>query len=218
MFYSMGEVSEMLDVNPSLLRFWEKRFSIIKPHKNKKGNRMFTPSDVENLKLIYHLVKEKGMTLDGAEKALKKGGSERRDNEMMERLLTVRSLLEEIRQELGPGEGIVIPPSMPEKPLQPEPREETPVAQEIPAPADVSAAVPAPQPEPIVTPQPEPDPVPAAAQQPEPVPSSAAAPKPAAEKTAPPSREPTLFGAPSPAPAPVAEPEEKPFFVQQSLF
>ena len=57
MFFSMGEVSEMFDVNPSLIRFWEKRFDVLKPHKNAKGNRMFTPEDVENLKLIYHLVK-----------------------------------------------------------------------------------------------------------------------------------------------------------------
>ncbi len=100
-FYSMGEVSEMLDVTPSLLRFWEKRFDIIKPHKNKKGNRMFTPADVENLKLIYHLVKEKGMTLDGAAKVLKKGKAGlTRDTELIERLMTVRSLLAEIRQEL----------------------------------------------------------------------------------------------------------------------
>ena len=61
MFYSMGEVAEMFDVKPSLLRFWEAEFDILKPKRNKKGNRLFTPSDVENLKLIYHLVKERGM-------------------------------------------------------------------------------------------------------------------------------------------------------------
>ena len=66
LFYSMGEVSEMFDVNPSLIRHWESKFEVLKPQKNKKGNRMFTPEDVENLKLIYHLVKERGMTLDGA--------------------------------------------------------------------------------------------------------------------------------------------------------
>ena len=67
----MGEVSEMFDVNPSLIRHWESKFEVLKPQKNKKGNRMFTPEDVENLKLIYHLVKERGMTLDGARRALK---------------------------------------------------------------------------------------------------------------------------------------------------
>ena len=59
-YYTMGEVSEMFDVNPSLIRFWEQKFDILKPDKNKKGNRLFTPKDVENLKLIYHLVKESG--------------------------------------------------------------------------------------------------------------------------------------------------------------
>ena len=61
-YYTMGEVSEMFDVNPSLIRFWEQKFDILKPDKNKKGNRLFTPADIENLKLIYHLVKENGMT------------------------------------------------------------------------------------------------------------------------------------------------------------
>ena len=54
-YYTMGEVSEMFDVNPSLIRFWEQKFDILKPDKNKKGNRLFTPKDVENLKLIYYL-------------------------------------------------------------------------------------------------------------------------------------------------------------------
>ena len=71
LFYSMGEVSEMFDVNASLIRFWETKFDILRPQKNKKGNRLFSPADVENLKLIYHLVKERGMTLDGAARCLK---------------------------------------------------------------------------------------------------------------------------------------------------
>ena len=74
LLYSMGEVTEMFDVNASLIRYWESKFDCIKPHKNKKGNRMFTPADVENLKLIYHLVKEKGMTLEGANMAMKRRG------------------------------------------------------------------------------------------------------------------------------------------------
>ena len=64
----MGEVAEMFDVNASLIRHWESKFDCIRPHKNKKGNRMFSPEDVEKLKQIYHLVKERGMTLDGANK------------------------------------------------------------------------------------------------------------------------------------------------------
>ncbi|MDE5622169.1 MAG: MerR family transcriptional regulator, partial [Alistipes sp.] len=64
LFYSMGEVAEMFDVNQSLLRHWEAQFSVLRPKRNKKGNRLFSPQDVEHLKLIYHLVKERGMTLD----------------------------------------------------------------------------------------------------------------------------------------------------------
>lgn len=100
-YYTMGEVSEMFDVRPSLIRFWEQKFDILKPDKNRKGNRLFTPKDVENLKLIYHLVKENGMTLAGAAKRLrenKKG--EERDLEVIEKLQNIRSLLLEVREEL----------------------------------------------------------------------------------------------------------------------
>ena len=76
MFYTMGEVSEMFDVNQSLIRHWEKEFSVLRPKRNKKGNRLFSPQDVERLKLIYHLVKERGMTLDGARKALRQHRSD----------------------------------------------------------------------------------------------------------------------------------------------
>ena len=103
LFYSMGEVSEMFDVNASLIRFWETKFDILRPQKNKKGNRLFSPADVENLKLIYHLVKERGMTLEGAKKALRQqpaeGGMER-DAELMERLQRIRALLVEVREDL----------------------------------------------------------------------------------------------------------------------
>ena len=70
LYYSMGEVAEMFDVNRSLIRHWETKFDCLRPHKNKKGNRMFTPDDVEKLKQIYHLVKEQGMTLEGANKVM----------------------------------------------------------------------------------------------------------------------------------------------------
>ena len=65
-FYSIGEVAKMFDVNTSHIRFWSKQFDVIKPATNKKGNRMYTMSDIENFKVIYHLVKEKGFTLKGA--------------------------------------------------------------------------------------------------------------------------------------------------------
>lgn len=102
LLYSMGEVTEMFDVNASLIRYWESKFDCIKPHKNKKGNRMFTPSDIENLKLIYHLVKEKGMTLEGANNTMKRRGkSVKRDVSILERLQNIRAMLVEVRDSLG---------------------------------------------------------------------------------------------------------------------
>lgn len=100
-YYSIGEVAELFDVNASLIRFWEKKFDVLKPHKNKKGTRMFTPQDVDNFKLIYHLVKERGMTLAGAQQRLKdnKQGT-MRDMEIVDRLLSIRAMLVEIREEL----------------------------------------------------------------------------------------------------------------------
>ncbi len=71
LFYKIGEVAKMFRVNVSLIRFWEKEFNILKPKKNKKGNRMFTKKDVDNLTIIYHLVKERGFTLEGAKQKLK---------------------------------------------------------------------------------------------------------------------------------------------------
>lgn len=75
-YYSIGEVAKMFDVNSSLLRFWEKEFDVIQPKKNRKGNRLFTPKDIENLKIIYHLVKERGFTLEGAKMKMKQNKSE----------------------------------------------------------------------------------------------------------------------------------------------
>lgn len=111
LYYSMGEVSEMFDVKPSLLRHWESQFPVLRPKRNKKGNRLFTPQDVENLKLIYHLVKERGMTLDGARKALRSRRADKgvsRDAELMERLQHIRALLVEVREDLKAGEGEVV--------------------------------------------------------------------------------------------------------------
>lgn len=114
LYYSMGEVAEMFDVRPSLLRHWESQFGVLKPKRNKKGNRLFTPADVENLKLIYHLVKEQGMTLEGARKALRQCRREKavpRDVELLERLQRIRALLVEVREELkgnDSGEGRMV--------------------------------------------------------------------------------------------------------------
>lgn len=73
LYYSIGEVATIFDVNASLIRFWEKEFTVIQPKKNKKGNRLFTVKDIEHFNKIYQLVKEQGYTLDGAKKALKSG-------------------------------------------------------------------------------------------------------------------------------------------------
>ncbi|MBQ1939388.1 MAG: MerR family transcriptional regulator [Alistipes sp.] len=109
LFYSMGEVAEMFDVKPSLLRYWEEQFPALKPHRNKKGNRLYSPQDVELLKTIFHLVKERGLTIEGAKKALRqerKEGTVARTAQLMERLQRIRSLLEAVREDLkGEGDG-----------------------------------------------------------------------------------------------------------------
>ena len=73
LYYSIGEVADMFEVNTSLIRFWEKEFTQLKPKKNKKGNRLFTVKDIDKLNSIYILVKEQGFTLDGAKSQLRKG-------------------------------------------------------------------------------------------------------------------------------------------------
>ncbi len=75
-YYKIGEVAKAFGVNTSLIRFWENEFDVLKPKKNKKGNRLFTPEDLENLKMIYFLVKEKGFTLEGAKNKLKENPEE----------------------------------------------------------------------------------------------------------------------------------------------
>lgn len=99
LFYSIGEVSKMFDVNPSLIRFWEKEFDIIKPKKNAKGNRMFTAKDIESFKLIYHLVKERGFTLDGAKKKIKGNPEDvTKTSEAIERLENVKAYLLDLKK------------------------------------------------------------------------------------------------------------------------
>ena len=71
LYYSISEVAEMFGVSNSLIRFWETEFSILKPRKNSRGDRRFTQKDIKNLELIYHLVKEKGFTLEGAKREIK---------------------------------------------------------------------------------------------------------------------------------------------------
>lgn len=81
MYYTMGEVTEMFGVNASQIRFYEKEFDVLQPKKNKKGNRLFTPEDIENLKIIFHLVNDKGFTLKGAKEHLKNNSGEVKENQ-----------------------------------------------------------------------------------------------------------------------------------------
>ena len=101
LFYSIGEVAKMFNVNTSLIRYWEKKFSIIKPQKNAKGNRLFTPKDVENFHKIYHLVKERGMTLDGAKQHLKNNTDKDDSNfEVIKSLKNIRAMIVDLKDSL----------------------------------------------------------------------------------------------------------------------
>lgn len=100
-YYSIGEVAELFEVNASLIRFWEKEFDVLKPMKNKKGNRLFTQNDLENLRIIYHLVKERGFTLQGAKDKLR----ENRDDvvnkvEAIDSLNRIKGFLLGIKEQL----------------------------------------------------------------------------------------------------------------------
>ena len=97
----MGEVTEMFEVNASQIRFYEKEFDILQPKKNKKGNRLFTPEDIENLKIIFNLVDEKGFTLKGAKEHLKNNKSDVKENQkIIDSLEKLKSFLLNISQEL----------------------------------------------------------------------------------------------------------------------
>ena len=97
LYYSIGEVADMFKVNTSLIRFWEKEFDIIKPKKNKKGNRLFTQKDIENVHSIDHLVKEKGMTLKGAKKKMKENKEDTEHNfEIIRSLEQIKEMLTDL--------------------------------------------------------------------------------------------------------------------------
>lgn len=101
LYYSIGEVAEMLDVPVSTIRFWENEFDILKPMKNKKGNRLFTPVDIKNLKILHHLVKEEGMTLSGAKKKLSvKWDETDHKYEINESLQKIKTILLDIRDSI----------------------------------------------------------------------------------------------------------------------
>jgi DNA-binding transcriptional MerR regulator len=101
LYYTIGEVAEMLDVPVSTVRFWENEFDILRPMKNKKGNRLFTPADIKNLRIIHHLVKNEGMTLSGVKKKLSEKWVETDHKfEIGESLQKIKSILLDIRDNI----------------------------------------------------------------------------------------------------------------------
>ncbi|MEY3444005.1 MAG: hypothetical protein RLZZ519_2286 [Bacteroidota bacterium] len=100
-YYTIGEVADMLDVKPSLIRFWETEFTQLSPRKNRKGNRTYTESDIEMLKTIYYLVKERKFTLKGAQDKLKQNPKDLEyEQRTRETLLKVRGFLAELKEYL----------------------------------------------------------------------------------------------------------------------
>lgn len=100
LYYSISEVSDMFDLNASTLRFWEKEFDVLKPHKNKKGNRLFTAKDLEQIAAIVDLVKHKGFTIQGAREQLRHNNSRDHKAEVVARLQMIKARLLEMRDRL----------------------------------------------------------------------------------------------------------------------
>jgi len=99
--FTIGEVADMIGESPSLIRYWENQFDTLKPRKNKKGNRLFTKDDIELVQLIFHLVKERGLTIKGAKQKLKENRDETIHNyEIVKRLQIIREELIGIRDGL----------------------------------------------------------------------------------------------------------------------
>ena len=101
LYYSIGEVAELLSLTASQIRYWETEFAALKPKKDKKGNRLFTKDDIELLKMIQHLLREKGYTIEGAKAHLKSSAQINRKNfQVLDKLKEVRNFLEELRQQI----------------------------------------------------------------------------------------------------------------------
>ena len=101
LFYKISEVAEIFDINISAVRFWEKEFDILKPKKNKKGNRLFTHKDIENIKIIHYLLKERGFTVEGAKKKLKENKLDTIDNvQIINHLKEIKRFLAKLKEEL----------------------------------------------------------------------------------------------------------------------
>jgi DNA-binding transcriptional MerR regulator len=102
LYYTIGEVADMFHVNTSLIRYWEKEFELIKPKKNKKGNRLFTHKDIDNFHIIYHLVKERGMTLKGAKKKMKENKDEEEYTfEIVKSLEQIKEMLLDVKETIS---------------------------------------------------------------------------------------------------------------------
>jgi DNA-binding transcriptional MerR regulator len=101
MFFTIGEVSKLLNVSTTTIRFWEKEFDIIQPDKNRKGNRLFKPEDVKNLRTIHHLVKERGFTLQGAKQKLLQNQSDTiNKTEIVATLKKFKEFLQDLKNEI----------------------------------------------------------------------------------------------------------------------
>lgn len=101
LYYPIGEVAEMFDVNTSMIRFYEKEFEILQPKKNAKGNRLFRPEDLDNLKIIFHLIKDKGFTLQGAKDYMKTNKNEVQDNQkIIVSLEKLKSFMNNLKEQL----------------------------------------------------------------------------------------------------------------------
>jgi DNA-binding transcriptional MerR regulator len=102
LYHSIGEVATPFDVSTSLIRFWEKEFDVLKPRKNKKGDRLFTQEDIKNLHIIFHLLKERGFTIEGAKKKLKENKNDTINQfEIVQSLNKLKSFLIEIKEDIN---------------------------------------------------------------------------------------------------------------------
>ena len=166
-YYSMGEVCDLFGVNASLLRFWESEFPILKIAKNSRGHRMYTTADVDNLRIIYHLVKEQGMTLEGAKKRIRQNrDGVSHEAEIVERLRSIRNMLAALRAELGDemevieideesseeivavvesAPEVVAEPAQAEEPMVAEPAKSEPIKEQL---ADFKMEMPTTEPQP----------------------------------------------------------------------
>ena len=98
LYYPIGEVAQMLNVNPSLLRYWETEFPSIRPHKNKKGTRYYTESDIALLRHIYHLTRDCGYTLDGVKEQLRHKETLDHDMQLVQTLTEARQFLVSLKE------------------------------------------------------------------------------------------------------------------------